>query len=172
MRSLMEVTPGAKSTAAKSTAAKSTGGQVNGGPGQLGAGSTRFRGPAKKATNCALRHSAIPYDLLPSGDIMHLLHDISVLPGRRSETEPDLAMPSSLLKLLRQTALWLAALALYAGVFSILTFIILDFAEVLLRIDLVPEVRRHLGLGGVVSLIVALLAGLWFLNHERESDDV
>ncbi len=81
-------------------------------------------------------------------------------------------MPSSLLKLLRQTALWLAALALYAGVFSILTFIILDFAEVLLRIDLVPEVRRHLGLGGVVSLIVALLAGLWFLNHERESDDV
>lgn len=81
-------------------------------------------------------------------------------------------MPSSLLKLLRQTALWLAALALYAGVFSILTFIILDFAEVLLRIDLVPEVRRHLGLGGVVSLIVALLAGLWFLNHERESDDI
>jgi uncharacterized membrane protein YqjE len=76
------------------------------------------------------------------------------------------------LRFLRKAALWLAALALYVGVFGILTFIILDFAEVILRIDLVPEIQRQLGIGGVVGLIIALIAGLWFLNHEQEPDDL
>jgi hypothetical protein len=43
---------------------------------------------------------------------------------------------------------------------------------VILRIDLVPEIQRQLGIGGVVGLIIALIAGLWFLNHEQEPDDL
>lgn len=81
-------------------------------------------------------------------------------------------MREKTLKLLRKTALWLAAMALYAGVFATLTFIVLDFAEVILRIDLVPEIKRELGIGGVVGLIIALLAALWFLHQERMSDDL
>jgi hypothetical protein len=72
--------------------------------------------------------------------------------------------------LLEQIVLWLLAICLYAGVFGLLTFIILDFAEALFGLDLVPEIKRPLGIGATIALLVALIAFL-YLDHPQERRD-
>jgi hypothetical protein len=82
------------------------------------------------------------------------------------------AMLRSLLQLLEKIILWALAACLYAGIFGLLAFIVLDFAEALLGIDLVPEIKRQLGIGATIALLIALVAFLWFERSADRPDDL
>lgn len=82
------------------------------------------------------------------------------------------SMFRSLLQLLEKTLLWALAICLYAGIFGLLTFIVLDFAEAILGIDLVPEIKRQLGIGATIALLIALVAFLWVERSANRPDDL
>ena len=76
-----------------------------------------------------------------------------------------------LLQLLEKIVLWGLAACLYAGIFGLLSFIMLDFAEAIFGIDLVPEIKRQLGIGATIALLIALVAFLWFERSASRQDD-
>ena len=77
-----------------------------------------------------------------------------------------------LLQLLEKIILWALAACLYAGIFGLLAFIALDFAEAIFGIDLVPEIKRQLGIGATIALLIALVAFLWFERSASRQDDL
>ncbi|MDY0882253.1 hypothetical protein ACFPL7_21940 [Dongia soli] len=81
-------------------------------------------------------------------------------------------MVQSLLQLLEKILLWALAICLYAGIFGLLAFIVLDFLEAILGIDLVPEIKRQLGIGATIALLIALIAFLWLERSAQRPDDL